>query len=104
MKQITMREFAALCRSDPDLNAQTLAIPKTITPEKLFALAAHNGYCIVPERTNHPEDRIEPLEEDMLDRVSGGTGPWTQEAQLDALHTWIYYVMGFGDKQPNQFL
>ena len=45
-----------------------------------------------------PEGQIELLNEDMLDAVSGGGGGLTQQEKLDALHTWIYYVMGFGDR------
>ena len=39
MKAITMREFAWLCRNDPELHQQVLAIPHTISPEKIQALA-----------------------------------------------------------------
>ena len=98
MTQITAREFAILCRSDPNLYAQTVAIPGSIEPEKIIALAERNGYRIAPERSNSPATQIELLDEDMLDAVSGGGGGLTQQEKLDALHTWIYYVMGFGDR------
>lgn len=101
MKQITMREFAILCRSDPGLYEQTVAIPNTITPEKVLALAERNGYRIVPEHSSPPEDQIQLLDEEMLDAVSGGGCALTQQEKLDALHTWIYYVMGFGEEQLN---
>lgn len=98
MKQITMREFAALCRSDPDLYSQMVAIPKTITPEKVFSLASRNGYQIVPEQPE-AEAPVELLDDADLDRVTGGVGALSQEEQWNALHTWIYYVMGYGDGQ-----
>ena len=47
MTQITAREFAILCRSDPNLYAQTVAIPGSIEPEKIIALAERNGYQII---------------------------------------------------------
>ena len=108
MTQITAREFAILCRSDPNLYAQTVAIPGSIEPEKIIALAERNGYQIMlvvflvlhqimPEKGCPLEGQIELLNEDMLDAVSGGGGGLTQQEKLDALHTWIYYVMGFGD-------
>ncbi len=97
MTQITAREFAILCRSDPNLYAQTVAIPGSIEPEKIIALAERNGYQIMPDKGCPPEGQIELLNEDMLDAVSGGGGGLTQQEKLDALHTWLYYVMGFGD-------
>ena len=97
LNQITAREFAILCRSDPNLYEQTVAIPGSIKPEKIIALAERNGYRIVPEKGSPPEGQIELLDEEMLDAVSGGGGGLTQQEKLDALHTWIYYVMGFGD-------
>lgn len=97
MNTITMREFAVLCRKDPGLYEQTVALPGTVTTEKILALAAHNGYRIVPEKSSPPEAQIELLDENMLDGVSGGADVLTQQERLDALHTWIYYVMGFGD-------
>ena len=51
MKTITMREFGRLCTDDPEIHAQVLAIPGTICPEKIFALAEKNGFQIVPEHT-----------------------------------------------------
>ncbi len=99
MKQITMREFAILCRRDPDLYEQTVAIPDTITPDKVLGLAERNGYRIVPERSIPPDDQFELLDEEVLDLISGGNGALTQQEKLDALHTWIYYVMGFGEEQ-----
>ena len=97
LNQITAREFAILCRSDPNLYEQTVAIPGSIKPEKIIALAERNGYRIVPEKGSPPEGQIELLDEEMLDAVTGGGGGLTQQEKLDALHTWIYYVMGFGD-------
>lgn len=102
MKQVTMREFAALCRSDPELYAQTVAIPNTITPEKVFSLAARNGYRIVREREAGNRDQIVQLDDDELDQISGGTDAVSQQEQWNALHTWIYHVMGFGDDQPKR--
>lgn len=99
MKQITARQFAILCRSDPSLYEQTVAIPGSIEPEKIIALAERNGYRIVPEKSCPPEGQIELLDEDMLDAVSGGGGGLTQQEKLDVLHTWIYYVMGFGEEK-----
>lgn len=99
MKQITARQFAILCRSDPSLHEQTVAIPGSIEPGKIIALAERNGYRIVPEKSCPPEGQIELLDEDMLDAVSGGGGGLTQQEKLDVLHTWIYYVMGFGEEK-----
>lgn len=97
MKQITAREFAILCRSDQNLYEQTVALPGTVTPEKIIALADRNGYRIVQEKKSSMEEKIELLDEDLLDGVSGGCG-LTQQERLDVLHTWIYYAMGFGDQ------
>ena len=97
MREITVWEFAVLCRSDPELYAQTVAIPKTITPEKIFDLAARNGYRLLPEG-REPEAAV-PLDDAALDRVSGGAGGAEQEAGWRTLHTWMYYVMGFGENE-----
>lgn len=101
MKRITMREFAILCRSDPVLKGQTVAIPGTVTPDKILDLAKQNGYQIVPEKTGPPDGWIEPLDEALLEGVTGGAGVMTREEQLDAMHTWLYYVMGFGCENNN---
>lgn len=98
MTNITMREFAILCRSDPELYKQTVAIPGTVTPEKVLSLARRNGYRIVPEHSCPSGNQIELLHEEDLERVTGGTGDMTRQEQLDALHTWLYYVMGFGSE------
>ena len=54
MKAITAQDFAQLCRNDPDIHNQMLAIPKTVTAEKIFALAERNGYRIPPKRNRQP--------------------------------------------------
>ncbi len=101
MKPITAQEFARLCRNDPDIYDQMLAIPKTVTAEKIFALAERNGYRILPVQPTTDRAQMEPLDEDALDRVTGGTGAMTDEEMWDAFHVWMYYVMGFGEKQQN---
>ena len=100
MIPITMREFAILCRSDPNLYKQTVAIPGTVTPEKILSLAQRNGYRILPEHSPS-EGRIELLDEEQLEGVTGGTGAMTRQEQMDAMHTWLYYVMGFGSENSN---
>ena len=92
-----MRDFAILCRTDPALKRQTVAIPGTVTPDKILDLAERNGYRIVPEHSDPPTDPVEPLDEEQLSGVTGGA--MTRQEQLDALHTWLYYVMGFGEGQ-----
>ena len=105
MKQITAREFAILCRSDPNLYEQAVAIPGSVAPEKIIALAERNGYRIVPEKSSPPEDRMELLDVETLSQVTGGVDQLTQQEKLEVLHTWIYYAMGFGSEinrqQPN---
>lgn len=98
MKQITAREFAIMCRCDPNLYEQTVALPGMVTPEKIIAMADRNGYRIVPEKISPQEEEIELLDEDMLEKVSGGNSSLTQQERLDVLHTWIYYVMGYGNQ------
>ena len=68
MKAITAKEFAHLCRSDPDIHDQMLAIPKTVTAEKIFSLAERNGYRILPEQPAAKQAQIELLRDDELDR------------------------------------
>lgn len=101
MKTITAQEFAQLCRSNPNIHAQMLAIPKTVTAEKIFALAERNGYRILPVQSGTEQREIEPLSEDALDRVSGGTGAMTEEEMWNAFHVWMYHFMGFGDQKCN---
>lgn len=102
MKPITAQDFARLCREDPDLHDQMLAIPKTVSAEKIFALAECNGYRILP--VQHPADplQMEPLDDAALDRVTGGTGAMTEEEKWDAFHVWMYYIMGFGDAKQDR--
>ena len=102
MKMITARDFAQLCRSDPDLHTQMLAIPKTVTAEKIFSLAERNGYRIMPVQSDAGHREIEPLCDDDLDRVSGGTGAMSEEEMWNAFHVWMYHIMGFGDEDLNQ--
>ena len=99
MKAITAKEFAHLCRSDPDIHDQMLAIPKTVTAEKIFSLAERNGYRIVPEQPAAKQVQIELLRDDELDRVSGGAGAMSEDQMWDAFHVWMYHIMGFGDEQ-----
>ena len=101
MKTITAQDFAQLCRNDPDIHNQMLAIPKTVTAEKIFALAERNGYRILPVQSGKGHSEIEPLSEDALDRVSGGTGAMSEKEKWNAFHVWMYHIMGFGDEQLN---
>ena len=50
MKPMTMRNIAILCRSDPELFAQTAAIPKTITPEEILPSAQETTIALCPSR------------------------------------------------------
>lgn len=99
MKSITARDFARLCREDPEIHDQMLAIPKTVSAEKIFALAERNGYRILPVQL--PGNRAQPLDEDAPDRVTGGTDSMSEQEKWDAFHVWMYYIMGFGDAQQN---
>lgn len=101
MRPITAREFAHLCKNDPKLHDQMLAIPKTVSAEKIFALAERNGYRILPEQPVYAEGQPEPLDEEALDRVTGGAGAMTEKEMWDTFHVWMYYIMGFGEEQLN---
>lgn len=101
MKAITAQDFAQLCRSDPDIHAQMLAIPKTVTAEKIFALAERNGYRILPVQPDAGQQQIEPLSDEALDRIAGGTGGMSEEEKWDAFHVWMYHIMGFGEEHLN---
>ncbi len=102
MKAITAQNFAQLCRSDPDIHAQMLAIPKTVTAEKIFALAERNGYRILPVQPDAQPVQMEPLDDDALDRITGGVGSMSEEEMWDAFHVWMYHIMGFGDELKNE--
>ena len=93
MKPITMSEFAKLCWNDPGLHEQTEAIPNALTPDKVFALAAHNGYRIIPEQESLGKHRMEPLVEAALDTVSGGIDGMTEEEKWNELHIWMYHIV-----------
>ena len=101
MKAISPQRFAQLCRSDPDIHAQMLAIPKTITAEKMFALAECNGYRILPVQSEAGQKEIECLSDEALGWVSGGTCGMSEEEMWNAFHVWMYHIMGFGDQQMN---
>ena len=101
MRAITAREFAQLCRNDPDIHAQMLAIPNTVTAEKIFDLAERNGYHILPVKPTADLKQIEVLNEDALDRISGGVGMISEEEKWAAFHVWMYHIMGFGDEHSN---
>ena len=51
MKELSMKEFAALCKTDPALFQQVLSMPGTVSLDRLLGLAARNGYRILPERS-----------------------------------------------------
>ena len=78
-----------------------LAIPKTVSAEKIFALAERNGYRILPVQSAPAQAQMEPLDENALDRVTGGTGAMTEKEMWDTFHVWMYYIMGFGEEQSN---
>lgn len=96
MKAITMREFAWLCRNDPELHQQVLAIPNTISPEKIQALARENEYQIVPEEGWAEPAGMQALNDDELDQISGGAGNPMSSQQLADWRVWLRIWTGIG--------
>lgn len=96
MKAITMREFARLCTDDPALYKQVLAIPGSICPEKVFALAEKNGYQILQEGAKPEASTPVPLDMEQLDRVTGGTEEASNENRMQDWLTWLHIWVGVG--------
>ena len=96
MKLIHMRDFAKLCTDNPDMHAQVLAIPGTISPEKIFALAEKNGYQIVSEGVKHEENSPVLLDMDQLDQVTGGAADGSNACQMQDWFTWLRIWTGIG--------
>ena len=89
MKDISMKEFARLCKSDPALFKQVIAMPGTVSLDRLMELAGQNGYNIVPDQCCPEKAGMEALADEQLDRVTGGLSlSERQAAWKDWFVTW----------------
>ena len=89
MKELSMKEFAALCKTDPALFQQVLSMPGTVSLDRLLELAGRNGYRIVPERSRSGDGEIVALTPNELDMVTGGVGDFSFSERQAAWKEWF---------------
>ncbi|MBR2520903.1 MAG: hypothetical protein IKE62_01805 [Oscillospiraceae bacterium] len=96
MKDVSMKEFADLCRTDPTLFHQMLAMPQTVSLDRVVELAANNGYRIISGQ-GFPLNGMESLYPEDLSRVTGGAGDIAHLERQTAWKDWFIAWTGSFD-------